>query len=172
MDNQTPTIFTEEEKIELIEEAQDQSKQQDFYEKLRQRVNAYVEKHPNTEYVQYIMAIPDLFHLICRLLVDKRVSLKNKLYLAAAIVYCVSPLDIIPDIFPGVGVIDDIWFIVKTLSDLISEVDHEIILEHWAGKENIMEVIEELSKKLSEFFSYEELVLKIQNFFKERKKEN
>ena len=50
----------------------------------------------------------------------KGLSRRKTLLTAGAIIYFVSPLDIIPDALPFVGVLDDIWligWIVKTLDE-------------------------------------------------------
>ena len=106
---------------------------------------------------------PDFFHLTCKLFGDTRVPTKNKLYLGCAIVYCISPIDIIPDLIPG-GFTDDALLIIKTLSDLMNSVDNEIICEHWLGEENIIKVINDLSEIASEFLSKDKIVNKLSAF--------
>lgn len=49
-----------------------------------------------------------LFRLVGRLMFDPRVPLRLKLMLPAAIVYLLSPWDVVPDILPVMGRIDDL----------------------------------------------------------------
>lgn len=155
--------FSEKEKAVIIMKASDERKQKDFYEKLRQRVDDYIKEHPKAKHINYIMMFPDLFHLTCKLFVDERVPAKNKVFLGCAIVYCISPLDIIPDIIPG-GFTDDALLIIKTLSDLISSVDNKIICDHWTGEESIIKVIKKLSAVASEWLNKEKIANKISAF--------
>ena len=46
------------------------------------------------------MFLPNMVVLLGRLLKDSRVPTAEKALFAAAIVYVISPLDLIPDVFP------------------------------------------------------------------------
>lgn len=155
--------ISDKDKENIYEKASDETKQKDFYEKLRKMVTDYISEHPKAKYINYIMMLPDFFHLTCKLYGDSRVPTKNKLYLGCAIAYCISPIDIIPDLIPG-GFTDDALLIIKTLSDLIKSVDTEIICEHWVGEENIIKVINDLTEIASEFLSKDKIVYKISAF--------
>lgn len=163
MENFNFNEFSDKDRESIIKKASDERKQKDFYEKLRKRVNDYINEHPKAKHINYIMMFPDFFHLTCKLFGDNRVPTKNKLYLGCAIVYCISPIDIIPDLIPG-GFTDDALLIIKTLSDLINSVDNEIICEHWLGEENIIKVINDLSEIASEFLSKDKIVNKLSAF--------
>ena len=43
------------------------------------------------------------------------------------------PLDFIPDVFPFIGQIDDLYLVALTLVRLINRTDEKIIREHWSG---------------------------------------
>ncbi len=45
------------------------------------------------------------------LIFDRRVSAVDKMLLAAAIGYAVSPLDLVPDFLPVLGLADDVFFL-------------------------------------------------------------
>lgn len=157
--------FSEQEQMILLEKTPDTDKQRSFYKRLRKRVDKYIKEHPKAKHIEYILLLPDLFHLICKLFCDSRVATKDKVYLSVAIIYCVSPIDFIPDLlFGGIG--DDVVLIIKTLSDLIKNVDHKIIREHWTGRENIIEVIENLAKLSSDILGKEKLSGKITTLIK------
>lgn len=163
--------FSEREKENIITTASDTNKQKGFYEKFRAKIDDYIEKHPNAKYLNLIMMFPDFFHLMCKLYGDDRVPTKNKLFLGCAIAYCISPIDILPDIIPG-GFTDDAVIIIKTLSDLIKQVDNNIICEHWLGEENIIKTIEDLAEITSDFLNKDNIGNKISSFidsFKHKK---
>lgn len=125
----------------LFEQASDKNKQKDFYKKLRKKVHDYVDEHPNSKYTEYLLVIPDFFHLLCRLMGDSRVPLKNKALIAGAITYFVSPIDIITDLIPGVGFIDDIYITTYVLKSLLDSAGEEVIVELWAGDGDVLSLI-------------------------------
>jgi uncharacterized membrane protein YkvA (DUF1232 family) len=68
--------------------------------------------------------------LIWRLMFDQRVSLWHKLIPVAAVVYVLSPVDLIPDILIGLGQLDDLTIILGSLRVFRSLVPDYIIKEH------------------------------------------
>lgn len=134
----------EEQQYKIIEEAMDKEKQAGFYKKMRKKIQDYVDTHPNSKFVNYLVAAPDFFHLLCALLSDSRVPVKNKAYIAGAILYFISPLDVITDAIPGIGFVDDVWIGVTVVKSLLNSVDHNVIIEHWAGDGDVIEKMEQL----------------------------
>ena len=109
----------------------------EFYNDLRQRVAGY-----SGRYSEYVLMIPDLFLLVTKLMLDKRVDSRYKLYLGAALAYMVSPIDLIPDrMFGALGYIDDIAVMVAVLNILLKEVDNQIILESWSGNADLLATV-------------------------------
>lgn len=101
----------------------------------------YVEKKlPENlkEYSDYIMIVPDVVALIYRLLKDKRVKMSTKLIISASVGYVVFPTDIIPNNIPFIGRIDDIAVVFFALNRIVSDVDTQIILENYAGKDELL----------------------------------
>lgn len=136
--------LNEEKQHEFVSKAMDEKTQKDFYEKLRSKVQKYIEEHPNSKYINYLVAAPDFFHLMCKLLADSRVPLKNKLYIAAAILYFTSPIDIITDFVPGLGFADDVIIAVTVIKSLLDSVDETVITEHWVGEGNVIDKLRQL----------------------------
>lgn len=81
----------------------------------------------------FLMFLPNMVKLLVGLLKDSRVSTADKALFVAAIVYVISPLDFIPDVFPFIGQIDDIYVVALTLLRLLNHADESIVREHWAG---------------------------------------
>lgn len=86
----------------------------------------------------FLMFLPNLVKLLGRLLKDSRVPTAEKALFAAAIVYVVSPLDLIPDIFPFIGQVDDLYMVVLTLLRLVNRTDASIVRQHWSGGGDIV----------------------------------
>ena len=92
-----------------------------------------------------LMFIPNLVLLCARLLRDSRVPKTEKALVAGAIVYAIVPLDLIPDMIPFVGQIDDAYLIAITLLRLLERTDPKIVREHWNGGGDIVELVEMLA---------------------------
>jgi uncharacterized membrane protein YkvA (DUF1232 family) len=81
----------------------------------------------------FLMFLPNLARLLGRLLKDARVPTAEKALFVAAIVYFVMPVDLIPDIFPFIGQVDDIYVIALSLLRLVNRTDERIVRHHWSG---------------------------------------
>lgn len=118
--------------------------QQDFYQKLRTDVKTWLNKNLDAEnkWSDYVLVAPDFFHLLCKLSVDKEVPSKKKIKLLAGIAYFISPIDLLPEAFLGaVGYLDDIALSAYILNDLINEIDPQIVRKHWAGEQDILDLV-------------------------------
>ena len=92
-----------------------------------------------------LMFVPNMVLLCGRLLRDSRVPKTEKALVAGAIVYAIVPLDLIPDVIPFVGQIDDAYLIAITLLRLIDRTDPKIVREHWNGGGDIVALVEMLA---------------------------
>ena len=92
-----------------------------------------------------LMFIPNMILLCGRLMTDPRVPKTEKALVAAAVVYAVIPLDLIPDMIPFVGQIDDAYLIAITLIRLMDRTDAHVLREHWSGGGNVVELIEAMA---------------------------
>jgi len=88
-----------------------------------------------------LLVIPNLLLLCTRLMVDPRVPAKERLLVAGAIVYAFMPLDLIPDMLPFVGQVDDAYLIALTLLRLMSVTEPGVVREHWRGGGDVVELI-------------------------------
>ncbi|HEV7743970.1 MAG TPA: DUF1232 domain-containing protein [Pyrinomonadaceae bacterium] len=88
-----------------------------------------------------ILFIPNMLLLCVRLMADKRVPVVDRALLAGAIVYAIIPFDLIPDMIPFVGQIDDAYLIALSLLRLMERTDPEVVREHWSGGGDVVELI-------------------------------
>ena len=88
-----------------------------------------------------LLFIPNMLLLCARLLTDPRVPGTEKALLAGAIVYAIIPFDLIPDMIPFVGQIDDAYLIALTLLRLMERTDPKIVREHWTGGGDVVELV-------------------------------
>jgi uncharacterized membrane protein YkvA (DUF1232 family) len=93
----------------------------DFYQQVRRKIHALVDtKGSSVKHAEFLLAGPDLLHLMCKLALDARVPAAGKALLAIAIAYFVSPIDLIPEALVGpTGYLDDIALAAVVLSRLI-----------------------------------------------------
>jgi uncharacterized membrane protein YkvA (DUF1232 family) len=99
------------------------------------------ELHLRSRMKNLLLVIPNLILLCARLMVDPRVSAKERLLVAGAIVYALVPLDFIPDMLPFVGQVDDAYLIALSLLRLMSETDPRVVREHWRGGGDVVELV-------------------------------
>ena len=92
-----------------------------------------------------LLFLPNLILLLGRLIRDSRVPAAEKALFAAAVLYAISPLDFIPDFFPFIGQVDDLYLIALTLIRLIHKSDPNVVREHWTGGGDIVELIESIA---------------------------
>ena len=93
----------------------------------------------------FLMFLPNMVMLLGRMLKDARVPTAEKALFLAAIVYVVSPLDFIPDVFPFIGQVDDLYVVALTLLRLINRTDESIVREHWLGGGDIVALADSIA---------------------------
>ena len=130
--------FEKENKVEFNKE--EINKIEDCYTKGREKVSDKLPEKAQ-KYKDYIFLLPDIAALIYRLLKDKRVSVKTKLVISAAVAYMTVPSDLIPDKIPFVGKIDDIAIGIFALNVIMTDIPLNIIMENWQGQSDILIVV-------------------------------
>jgi uncharacterized membrane protein YkvA (DUF1232 family) len=80
-----------------------------------------------------IRQLPNYLRLLFGLLTDRRVASIDKLLVAAAVTYILTPVDFIPDFIPFLGEVDDVFLLVTALQRLISNAGRSVVLQYWAG---------------------------------------
>ena len=85
-----------------------------------------------------LMFLPNMVVLLARLVKDRRVPTAEKALLVAAIIYVISPLDLIPDVFPFIGQVDDLYVVALVVLRLINRTDESVVRAHWPGGGDIV----------------------------------
>jgi uncharacterized membrane protein YkvA (DUF1232 family) len=80
-----------------------------------------------------IRQLPSYVRLLFGLLADRRVAAVDKLLVAAAVAYILTPVDFIPDFIPFLGEVDDVFLLVTALQRLISNAGRSVVVQYWAG---------------------------------------
>jgi uncharacterized membrane protein YkvA (DUF1232 family) len=99
-----------------------------------------------TKLKEYLLLLPHLVKLLARLMRDPRVSPRSKAVLVLVVGYLASPIDLIPDMVPGMGQLDDLVIAAFALDYMINRVPDEILREHWDGDEDVLELIRNIAE--------------------------
>jgi uncharacterized membrane protein YkvA (DUF1232 family) len=93
----------------------------------------------------FLMFLPNMVLLLGRLLKDSRVPTAEKALFLAALVYFISPLDFIPDVFPFIGQVDDLYLIALTLLRLVNRTDATVVRQLWPGGGDIVALADSIA---------------------------
>lgn len=88
--------------------------------------------------LQLARAIPDLVALCRGLMSDPRVPLGSKLLVGGALVWVLSPIDLVPEFIPLLGPLDDVIVVGLVLRHLIKRAGVEVVQEHWRGDPRVL----------------------------------
>ena len=102
-----------------------------FYKRARYQANSFVAGKLGSKAADYLTTLPDFAYLICKLMLD----------LGFALLYVLSPLDLVPDSFPLLGKIDDAYAILVSVAKLLRSTDRNIILRHWLGDPETIDTV-------------------------------
>ncbi len=155
-----------------------EKKYQDFYQKLREKISKWVKEDKlnkktgkwTDKFVQYLLILPDVVHLMIKLLVDKEVSPLIKSYILMAFVYLISPIDFIPDFIPVAGFVDDLLVSIIILNKIINTVDTKTLYKirtYWAGEDDIFVKVKEITSLINDLSS--QIPKSILNFMRKKK---
>lgn len=130
---------------ELLDELEDKEKANDIYENIRKKVNSFRKERFQGKYgelIDYLLILPDFLALLIRLAKDSRVETSQKIMIGGIILYVVSPIDILPDFIPVLGLVDDLLLVVYGLNTILNEIDPVIVEEHWSGESDLLQVLQ------------------------------
>lgn len=134
---------------ELNQDLPSPQKQQDFYEKLREKITTFLETKTGkaNKFAPYLLFAPDMFHLLTKALLDDRIDGKSKAIIGSGLLYFIAPLDFLPEgiIGPG-GFMDDIIVATFIINMLLNKFSPEILEEHWAGDYKLLDALKKISE--------------------------
>ncbi len=120
---------------------------QDFYQKMRVDIREWVQTKTGKEsqWSEYLLLAPDLFHLLAKLALDKEVPSSEKAKIAGALAYFISPIDLVPEALLGpLGYLDDVALAAYVINSVMKNCDPGIVTRHWAGEENILALVQQI----------------------------
>ncbi|MBD9243805.1 MAG: DUF1232 domain-containing protein [Clostridiales bacterium] len=105
-----------------------------FYKRARYQANSFVAAQLGSKAADLLTTVPDFAYLICKLMLDPDVPSSRKLDLGLALLYVLSPLDLVPDSVPLLGKLDDAYAIAVSVAKLLRGTERNVILRHWLGE--------------------------------------
>lgn len=88
-----------------------------------------------------VLVLPNVAKLLARLARDPRVPMRRKVLAGAVFVYIVSPIDLIPDLIVGIGLLDDVVLAALVLNHLLQGAGAEVVDEHWDGSQDALDLV-------------------------------
>jgi uncharacterized membrane protein YkvA (DUF1232 family) len=85
--------------------------------------------------------VPNLALLFRDLATDPRVPRSAKLLIGFAIVWLISPIDLLPEFLPVIGPLDDAVVAALVLRYLVRRAGADLVREHWRGDPSTIERI-------------------------------
>ena len=127
-----------------------------WYKKWREKIRRWLERNSDSDWADILLLLPDLFMFAHGVKSDSRIpNNKFKLALLSAVLYVLSPLDIMPEAILGVpGLIDDAGILIILLDKLFNALGLEpeklaqVIQDHWHGDEDPVSTVRKLLAKL------------------------
>ena len=103
------------------------------------------EHHPPAQMRELVRDVayllPNLVKLLGRLMRDPRVPRRSKFLVGGLVAYLASPVDLVPDFIPLVGMVDDVVLAVYVVNHLVGAAGEEVVLEHWDGPRDLLDMV-------------------------------
>ena len=96
--------------------------------------------NPNSapeERVNVVVSVINRLRLVGRLFIDPRVPIYLKLVPIASVAYALMPFDVIPDVIPVLGQLDDLGVVILAIEAFVMMAPQDVVQEHMAVIENV-----------------------------------
>jgi uncharacterized membrane protein YkvA (DUF1232 family) len=92
-----------------------------------------------------VRLVPDCLVLVRRLATDPRVPRRVRWMLAGLGLYLAFPLDLVPDVIPVAGQLDDVILTGLVLRAVIRSAGPELVAERWPGSPRGLEIVQRVA---------------------------
>ncbi|HUU29822.1 MAG TPA: DUF1232 domain-containing protein [archaeon] len=128
-----------------------------FYDSLKGRLVGWLRNKLGSRFSSFAelaLLLPDIVVLLGRVILDRRVPRKLRIKVGVILTYVSSPLDLIPEAVLGpLGLAEDLVLLAFALNKVLSDVDEEILEEHWSGKPEHLATLREIADIVDGIFS-------------------
>lgn len=80
-----------------------------------------------------VRLIPDILRLVRRIAADRSLPRGVRVRLWLLLGYLVFPIDLVPDVIPGLGYADDVVIVAAVLRSVIRRAGPDAVRRHWPG---------------------------------------
>lgn len=120
-----------------------------FYDRLRERLTGAVERrsgHIGRTTAELLLLAPDLFILMARLSLDERVPPAARRFIVGAVVYFLTPFDLLPEAVMGpAGFVEDVVLAAALLSVALGPDLEPLAGRYWNGSRRLREVLADVA---------------------------
>jgi hypothetical protein len=96
-----------------------------------------------------LRALPDIVRTISGLAIDPVLPKAAKVALGAAVLYLISPIDLVPDFIPLLGYLDDVFVAAILVDGMLNYVNRGLVLKYWPGSPESLERIARSARVLA-----------------------
>lgn len=95
---------------------------------------AHARVHPGTVGARdALRLLPDVLRLVRRLAADPAVPRSVRVRLVLLLAYLASPVDLVPDVVPVIGLADDVVLVALVLRSVVRRAGPDALARHWPG---------------------------------------
>ena len=93
--------------------------------------------------------LPRMVGVVRALAADPLVPRPAKVALLALALYLMSPIDLIPDFIPVLGLADDVLLAAVVLDGVLTFVDRSVLLRYWPGSPSSLDATAAIASRLA-----------------------
>jgi uncharacterized membrane protein YkvA (DUF1232 family) len=84
---------------------------------------------------QAVRMLPDVVRLVRRIAADRSLPRGVRVRLWLLLGYLAFPIDLVPDVIPGLGYLDDVVIVAAVLRSVVRRSGPDAVRRHWPGTE-------------------------------------
>jgi len=93
----------------------------------------WLNRPPLEDCLPALPLVPDLVRLVRSARADRAMPGRSRLALGALLLYLRSPIDLLPDLLPGIGTVDDLIVAGVVLRRVERRIGADVVRSHWPG---------------------------------------
>jgi uncharacterized membrane protein YkvA (DUF1232 family) len=95
---------------------------------------------------QAVRMLPDVVRLVRRIAADRSLPRGVRVRLWLLLGYLAFPIDVVPDVIPGVGYVDDLVIVAAVLRSVVRRAGPDAVRRHWPGTDAGLSALWRLSR--------------------------
>ena len=118
----------------------------EFYRRLHREVTIWLESEGRDfPHAHLVALVPDIFQTLSSLCLDEALSKAERSKVLGAVIYFVSPVDILPErLAGGAGYLDDLALAAYVIKAVAAGHGEDFVAEYWKGDGDLVPLISEV----------------------------